>query len=223
MSDYLTRLVERSLGVGEVVRPRLQSLFEPRDLEPALAGGQIEVSEERLSPVPIRTPEPQRPSAQSRSAEEPRAVPGGLRDPPLREAVVEQESPPEQQGWPPAVEPAAPEREALVHVDSPAIAQRTKVVVENGARVPRAAPPAVEHRAPPPTVGPDGILLDPLRATEQSLAPAPPEPVEPPDVRVTIGRVEVRAVLPAPPAERTPRKRAPRMTLDEYLRQKDGR
>jgi len=31
MSDYLTRLVERSLGVGEVVSPRLQSLFEPRD------------------------------------------------------------------------------------------------------------------------------------------------------------------------------------------------
>jgi hypothetical protein len=47
---------------------------------------------------------------------------------------------------------------------------------------------------------------------------APAEPV----VQVTIGRIEVRAVQPSPPSRlRAPRPR-PKLSLSDYLRERDG-
>jgi hypothetical protein len=52
----------------------------------------------------------------------------------------------------------------------------------------------------------------------------PPAPPPPPAIQVTIGRVEVRAVS-APPPTAAPRSRPadPMLSLDDYLKQKDGR
>jgi hypothetical protein len=58
-------------------------------------------------------------------------------------------------------------------------------------------------------------------------APAPakpgamPEP--PPTIQVRIGRVEVRAIMsPAPPPRPKPPRRGPTLSLDEYLKQRNG-
>ena len=42
-----------------------------------------------------------------------------------------------------------------------------------------------------------------------------------PTIQVTIGRVEIRATVESPPA-RKPLAKAPVMSLDEYLRQRNG-
>lgn len=51
----------------------------------------------------------------------------------------------------------------------------------------------------------------------------PVAPMHPPRITVTIGRVEVRAVPPPPPSSRPrPQPPAPRLSLDEYLRRREG-
>lgn len=58
-----------------------------------------------------------------------------------------------------------------------------------------------------------------------ALPPLHDERVEngPPVIRVSIGRVEVRAVTPPPPAVEPPPPAAPKLSLDEFLRQPNGR
>jgi hypothetical protein len=51
-------------------------------------------------------------------------------------------------------------------------------------------------------------------------APAPPDP--PPTIQVSIGRVEVRAARQPEPAPRQARATSASMSLDEYLRQRNG-
>jgi len=230
MSDYLTRLVERSLGVGEVVSPRLQSLFEPRDAvaEPALVDEPIEAREERLVPAPS-------PSAKEATP----ALPRRRTEPP-DEIVVEWESPAEPGSPHVAVEPAVSEREALARAESPVPTlrpqadqggerpspeppRRRTIVVRERQHPPQSEPAArVRPRDPVPT-GPYEVRLPLPPALQPPPVPAQAAPTDPPVVRVTIGRVDVRAVLPPAPAERAAPQRAPRMTLDEYLRQADGR
>lgn len=55
-------------------------------------------------------------------------------------------------------------------------------------------------------------------------ADAPKSPPSPPTIRVTIGRIDVRAIMaPSPPPPRTELpKPGPDLTLDEYLRQRNG-
>src|SRR5262249_48537584 len=71
---------------------------------------------------------------------------------------------------------------------------------------PHVAPPYVEPRVPAPA------------PTASLTTPAPM-----PTIRVTIGRLEVRAITP--PAQKTPPvtqgQRAPLLTLDEYLKQRN--
>ena len=43
-----------------------------------------------------------------------------------------------------------------------------------------------------------------------------------PTVRVTIGRVEVRAIQPSPEPPTPSAPRGPRLTLDDYLRERGG-
>jgi phage tail sheath protein FI len=44
----------------------------------------------------------------------------------------------------------------------------------------------------------------------------------PPVIHVTIGRVDVRAILPAPQTRRTSPQPAPRLSLEDYLKRRNG-
>ena len=68
-----------------------------------------------------------------------------------------------------------------------------------------------------PSIPGDGSRLwpSPLEAT--------PDSSSPPVVRVTIGRIEVRAVMPPSPPVEISGRSAPKLSLDEYLRQHNGR
>ncbi len=64
----------------------------------------------------------------------------------------------------------------------------------------------------------------PVRPREPAAPPREPAaPPHPPRITVTIGRVEVRAVPPpSPPARPRPPSPAPKLSLDEYLRRREG-
>jgi hypothetical protein len=83
------------------------------------------------------------------------------------------------------------------------------------ARAP-AARPAPEWRAPPPPTAASSLARAPATLPHEAEVPHP-------SVRVTIGRVEVRAVAPPVPPLEVPVAPAPRLSLDEYLRQYGGR
>jgi hypothetical protein len=86
------------------------------------------------------------------------------------------------------------------------------------------------HEAQPVSTGLSVAVraAEPIAAIAPRLEPLAPvkpmglPPVEPqPTIHVTIGRIEVRATIPAAPAalKAAP---TPRLTLDEYLRQRNG-
>ena len=213
MSDYLTNLAARALGVAEVARPR-PSLFEPRRgvAEPPIpaepARGEVE-PEVRAPDVAAEAPPRRQP-----------AEPAAVRE---REGT----SAPDGDRGPPRV--AAPQR-------APGRGRRRPETAPPRPAEPGAAPSAArERRAPAAPFEPAaprlGVPTQPARPAELQrpvaapvLAARPPRPqvaagdAPAPTVRVTIGRVDVRAVTPEqPPEQKRKPKRAPRMSLDEYL------
>jgi len=108
---------------------------------------------------------------------------------------------------------------------------------------PEPAPAAPAHlQAPPPlalrpaaaaalhTSRPPVLPRGPLPSRESRVAPRlaarvplAPEPAAEPGIRVTIGRVDVRAVVaPQTQSRATRSEPAPRLSLDDYLRSRDG-
>jgi len=49
-----------------------------------------------------------------------------------------------------------------------------------------------------------------------------PSPKEPPAIHVRIGRIELRAIMPAAQVKPPPERSAPKMSLDDYLRSRNG-
>ena len=245
MSDFLTRLAARSLGVGELVRPRPVSLFEPRAAQPPL-----ELDGDEIAAEP--------PTVAARQARPAREAPRPTTPGHVQLRGSEPQSPPRALEPTPAPEAAEPEKNALAPAPV-APAPADIVVAVQAARAEAAEPPADparEARSPHPvtpvparTSAPGRVRLrgsepQSLRASdppaalrrdpdepsaEPWLMPPPPTPAvlppppapaetEPPVVRVTIGRVDVRAVLPPTPTEQPKPRRRPRLTLEEYLR-----
>jgi len=64
----------------------------------------------------------------------------------------------------------------------------------------------------------------PVQAERGGSAPGVPAPESAPApvVQVTIGRIEVRAVTPPAPARQAPARTSPSLSLDEYLRRRNG-
>ena len=97
-----------------------------------------------------------------------------------------------------------------------------------GSRVLESEAP-LDHPAPPDTllVTPGTIrsqLIGHVERDPWELRMAAPEPPAP-TIRVAIGRIEVRAITPppTPPAQRaTPVRPGPTLSLDDYLKQRDG-
>lgn len=248
MSDFLTRLVERSLGVGEVVRPRLGSLFEPRAAAAArpIVEEALEVDAKRAAPAPAepkRESEP-RSSFPSPPEHEPKHEPVGplqqsvtrpsrgreAAEVPRFERTLEVERRREtrsQTGFAASQEEVPPWPTPLPGVEPeprPTLQQSVTRSDRESARPPETVvvrehiPGRTEHA--PGRLEPHESWLEPPPQTGRRpvAAERAPTAVEPPVVRVTIGRVDVRAVLPPAAPERAAPKRRPRMTLDEYLR-----
>jgi hypothetical protein len=66
-------------------------------------------------------------------------------------------------------------------------------------------------------------LISPLKPpATPAVSLLQPSPKEPPAIHVTIGRVEVRAMMPAAQVKPPPERSAPKMSLDDYLRSRNG-
>jgi hypothetical protein len=237
MSDFLTRLAERSVGRPPAVTPVLPSLYEPAPDE-----GFVDAIEEveTLGPVSRRDGDPSLKSVPSWSEpapalSAPEFAAARLNAPERRdegpqpaEAPVPQsmESPAAAGPVPTPARPEAPtmaplsraaERPVPVAAAAPDSLSREGAPAPDPIRPSRANAP---ERAEPAAPTPHG----PLAVTPRRPDPTPsveiPTPSSPPVVRVTIGRVEVRAVLPVAPAPPAPEPASAdtRLSLDEYLK-----
>jgi hypothetical protein len=212
MTDYLTNLAARALGVSEVARPR-PSLFEPRrGVEPHSAAvepdgpdtrpGPEAVAQRSLQPPPRRKPAEPPPSRrvrrESTASEWDRGPPPAAPTPPAPSRVRGRSRPAVPDPPPPATARKTTGPSAPAPLERPVSEKDAPVVTESRRR---ATP------VPP--------LLRPARLPQRVLpARQPPEP----SVRVTIGRIDVRAVKPDEPSKpRRKPKAAQRMSLDEYL------
>jgi len=117
---------------------------------------------------------------------------------------------------------AEPPAEApLAHSRAPARARQVAAPAQPKPSTPLPAQPATPLR---PVLPP---ALSPRNAARRQAATAPqPAPraaaPELPPIKVTIGRIEVRAVTGAPSAPRSTTSAAPRLSLDQYLRNRGG-
>jgi len=97
---------------------------------------------------------------------------------------------------------------------SPAILQADTHGIQTGRKVLRPSEPVTVH----PVTGP---YREPMPSESRRMEQESPS--SSPTVRVTIGRIEVRAVMaPAPPSPQRSLPAAPRLSLEDYLKQRDG-
>jgi hypothetical protein len=84
-------------------------------------------------------------------------------------------------------------------------------------------PPAQAEAAPPSRRNPPtpASLLTQRQRGGEAAATLSVEGEQPPVIRVSIGRVEVRAIHAPAPAAKPPRHTAPKLSLDDYLKQRD--
>ncbi|MCM6776641.1 hypothetical protein NDR87_22845 [Nocardia sp. CDC159] len=215
MTDFVDRLLGRATGAA--IRPMIPTLFEPlarrRAGEPLVLGTVTDTAHGENSggaAEPICPPAAQSHPIRILQAREPRPTVGAL--PPERQpssAVPVAAPEPVTQsrsGEPPVtvpvVEPPMPSEPA--HRSATSVVAHTKLVH-------RQSVPVYEPAAVPPA--------SPSRRATASRAGRPPEP----EVRISIGRVEIRAAAPAAePTRRTDPPKRPRLSLDDYLRGRDG-
>ena len=212
MSDYVSRLVERSMGTANVVRPETASLFEPRDAAPQQLLAEVDVETSAAPRASRGAPQAHAVEADDSPAvrvDDPRPAPVGQGPRDTGAPPVEDVPAP---ALPPLREPIEP-----AETDAPELAERTTaILVRAESRQPRPARATPESRTQGGAASPGTLSMLP------PISPGP-EPGEPPVVHVTIGRVDVRAVQSAPPAppatsrDREP-EAPPRQTLGEYLR-----
>jgi hypothetical protein len=148
-------------------------------------------------------------------------------------------------GAPPEQEPRMTERIA----DAPRVIHEPRVVIEPRA----VAPSVMERPVAPPRASAPDIETDEPAADVREAAPriaittretarnslgvprrqlgpaesrpyvSPPAETAEPTVRITIGRVDVRALVQPAPARPAPQAERPRLSLEEYLRARNGR
>jgi hypothetical protein len=246
MTDFLTTLAVRAMGLEVGLRPRPTSIFESV-VEP------LDVTTSELSLAPPAEHEsadapPTRPAVRAAEArdEPPFAPPRHAQPPPAEdtrqrqrphhviERVVEERRVLALQ--PPAVERPVPPvpPEATVRFTAPPVSKRMIPVEETHEVV---TTERREHtvreetlRRDAPTVSSPGRERSPAQgvlAVPRTTRPSPPLVASaaaeaPLTIEVTIGRVEVRAVHPAaPPGRELPARREPSLSLDAYLKQRN--
>lgn len=238
MTDFLTRLVQRTLGAS-VVQPCLPPVFSVDHGAATPSTG--DMAGEPPSPsATAALAQPARPRTRVKPAPDPAATPA--RTPPdanmpsERAVAIPRYDPLTARDTPPA-ETSEPRRITSNNVANAArtfpdpelrgatnavpIAPRDRAVTVDSERATELPPadvnPRSSHVLPSPAV--------PARSVRAN-DPESAQKVDPvgPIVRVTIGRVEVRAIHP--PASlpgRAPSPPGPRLTLADYLRQRSQR
>jgi hypothetical protein len=231
--DFLTRLAARALNPEPAVKPCPVPLFA-QEVPGGFEAFEIE-TEAAPRPAPV-------------IAREPGVAPRGVplqRDTPAQQSGSRPAAAPAPPG-PRSVEPAVAARSDLEaatikarHASSAPEPERPTVPIRAVGGVPEPVPsnaPAavrietvtrlernvlevrterqVPFRAAPAAPG------TPRRARRQPDA-APPTRERPATIEVTIGRVEVRAVTPSQTSRPEPTRRAPALSLDEYLERRN--
>lgn len=232
MSDFLTRLVERSRDVQLTTQPRIPSFYAPEPvsatdsnstasaprLEPSDPPQLVELDSSNIQTALRRNEDVSASVVASGNA---LGEVQARAHPPRHEVVPES---PTSNRPPTASLPTKNEQQSI----------ESKTALE-----PLAEPvTAVERRAPDFSVSGKATphaKVSPTLLTIRPRLQVPSHQAEPPlteqrsspaapTIRVTIGRVEVRAVMPAQPAPRPARhKPSPSLSLEDYLKQRDGR
>jgi hypothetical protein len=226
MSDYLSNLASKALGLTEVVRPRSLHLFEAAPLEETTG-----IGDEGPATAPIRpafeSSEPARSRIPSKVSEQPL---------PAIDKPIPKSSPhigePRSRSLARAIArlPSRPKKVAANH--RKARSANAIATVREPPRIARPIPSSLEAHRPHTPVS----SLQPVQVGsgwEERARSKPEEPnrppgigrsrKSPPTVRVTIGRLEVKATQPAlPPSTRKPPAYAPRLSLDAYLERRCG-
>lgn len=257
MTDFFTRLTERTLGTAPIAQPRITSLFAP--LTPAMPQSptldlKVETFREGGTPAQVAPVLSAPPGSPTQGTSHEWLEPSTAVQPELSEIAAQTES---HSSITPLVQSSPPsdsyrsEQQASIplvpEVNSIDVASLKSSNAGVHSKVQRTQPklvPINSHEQPsmtPPSELMSRPLIAPVlvnftaqrngesyRLSSESLLPNVAEqrtesPVSPPIIRVNIGRVEVRAVttpsrsntsLPTPPS--------PRLSLDDYLRNRSG-
>jgi hypothetical protein len=209
MNDYLINLIARSLDHAPAIQPRVPSVFEPSELGSEQSSVDASNPTGRRSAADAMTPAQRKssePLAQRRrSVLEPHTAMTDMRRPPNNAPVIQ------------------PSRGQVIASGHETHLSTNRGISEASPRPlsesPRSSSELTYATQPRPTVWSSGMPAHEL-SVDKSLqhTNTPPAPL----IRVTIGRIDVRAVLPpAQPPRRTTSTR-PKLTLDEYLKQRNG-
>lgn len=243
MTGFLSHLVDRAQGRAPLLERRPRALFEPE--RPMTGGIALESSVQQVAapsePRAFRAPDA--PVHARADAREPEAPASARWRPPVDAAP--QVSPPVRHAWPlQAQAPHAPVAALLAEPASASVAAAPSLTDRDAE--PHAAATTtqrlVAHRPHPPvpSIAPAAAPLLVARAAERATpqaAMASPGPSRqsasprregpsaeanvPPTIHIAIGRVEVKAVSAGEAPRRAPGA-APRLSLDDYLRRRNG-
>lgn len=217
MGDFFTRLAERTLGLAPVVQP---------DLMPVAQSELVSDSIPRLEETLERTTTPARKSA-------PHDADSISQNMTITEIATVAGDVPQSltQGWDQAVAlPARDGREVDWQLEPP---NRQPSAVESPMPMTQAKQNVVEldrnHLNPAFKTGEQTSSAEIRQSTHASavMAQSKPSEVRPtatPTIQIAIGSVEIRAVTPAPtavPQRPAERRGAARLSLEEYLRQRN--
>ena len=215
MSDYLTRLIERSLGIAPQIEPLISPIHAPSSLTlsetletssafESSSAARIEISEEHT---------PRRIAADTK---------------PLEPAFSRAESQASRTSSPlPETQPAFPieENQRPHPIESPIIAVSRQ---SSSALRPEAVDVTAASPNPPLSKGKTQIVVQPEIISRPKPAESPfvpalqTSPKQPPAIHVSIGRVEVGAVMPGAAAPKPTPPSAPKLSLEDYLKQRNG-
>lgn len=239
MSDYLTRLIERSLGAPPQIEPLIAPLYAPS--EQILSERSETIATSVSAPVKTESSEreakPGDPGKSRTEAAFSRSKRQGLGEaPPFPKApprfpVEKRDERSDSQPRPPFHElSATPAPEILeptsVPFSPPMVSQEgTRVVVEPKI-IARPGSGGAPEEPPPLPNGKSRTAVQPeiivhRNSPKAAAVPAPPSANEPPAIHVTIGRVEVRAVMSPSAPPKVASRAAPKLSLEDYLKQRN--
>ena len=246
MSGYLVSLVQRARGEGAALQPRVRARFEPGGVEEMPAESETRPLAPRSSSAPPAEGPHVSVAPHVRAEEAPTAalsVDDGVKtthevqttgttttraeapasEPPALSVVAPATATP-----PETAPPLLPGKhsDGAVSAASSANIEPAAVRIEHSVvrrEIEREREQVVPH-APLRVHTTRSVERHSNRETTRVVTPPHEEDAEPQPIRITIGRIDVRAIAPpvqSRPSPAAPKRNAP-LTLDDYLRRRDG-